>query len=264
MKRLVIALAVVALATTVTPALAKSKGTGPGTGVSTSVSGNHNTNVNRNTNININTNTATATATANVKIKINLPSGDSGGGAGSTAGVPATVITSGFSPFVGAAPSTGGGGCCAPDTATPATTGIIGNSLDLAHAYQRSMGTPNKWDFDLVGKDEIGNAMFVKVSQAGDGEMSVTTTDGRGITWDRFEMYGGPDKDHPLVIKKVGDNQWEWSGYRNGTPGVRMTGDLYRTGTGNDTRWLYVEVQDIGGGSREFTRATLKDRAPAK
>lgn len=234
-----------------------SKGNGNGAATSSSISGNRNTN--KNTNININTNTATATAIANVKIKINLPQQQSGGasGAGAPGFTPTQGEVSSFTPFSGAqaAASSGGGG--ALDTSTPASFGWMPNSLDLGHAYPRSMGTPNKWDFDLVGTDEIGNAMFVKVSQTGDGEMSVTTTDKLGITWDRFEMYGGPDKDHPLVIKKVGDNQWEWSGYRNGTPGVRMTGDLYRTSTG----WAYVEVQDIGGGSRVFTRATLKDRA---
>jgi hypothetical protein len=267
-KRLLAALAVVALATTVThPALAGhggKSGSNSNAG-SNSVSNNRNSNKNVNINTNINTNTATATAIANVKVDVNTSSGGNSapGGAGVGSFPTPSVVPTGYPEFTGAqASGSGGSGCCS-DTSSPATTGWLPNSLDLGHEIKSRDLTDVKWDYALSCRDEIGEPMFIQVSEQGDGNMSVTATDGGGITWDRFEMYGGTEA-HPFKIKKVsndlGDN-WQWHGIRNGTPGVSMTGTLHRT-KGHENvpdKWAYVEIQNVGGGSRTFTTATCSD-----
>ena len=254
MKKFLLATCAVLAITASQPSFAGGKGGNQGGGTGVGISNNRNVNKNTNVNTNININRNSATAIANVKI--NLPGGGSGGGAGATGGIPSTTITSGFTSFSGAAPSGGGGSCCNSND-VGGGWGWVPNSLSLGQYWPRALKSKeDKWDVDLVCTDEIGELMSVKLA-AGADDMSVTVTDDSGITWDRFEMYSSIDKEHPFKIGKVGDNQWFWHGYRNGMAGVTMTGTLSRT----DKGFKYIELQDIGGGTRLFTNATCHDRA---
>jgi hypothetical protein len=212
-------------------------------------------NMNTNKNININKNTATATATAVLNAQINVKNNiSSGGGAG---GGPWADIPQSFGqvstvqPFIGSGGGVSGGGIT-PDLWSAPTWGVFPNTLDLSHPIVRSMpSNSKKWAYDLSCRDGA-NMLAVKFSTDGDGDMSITETDGGGITWDRFEMYNN------VALKKINDNQWEWSGTRANVPGVKLTGDVMRDPDKNT--WRYVERQNVGGGTRDFTNASCKLR----